>query len=79
MGLTSTELKSNGAIISASNRFQVIVHEVQEHPMIPDYPATDPAGIVHFVHCPNPLQDKDEDNISNVFTELMSMVRYNSF
>lgn len=71
--------------VSTNGPQDVLVDEVQEHLVIPEYPDTKESGvgIAHFVHCPNPIPnavyDLDEASIkrqvSEAFTQVMSSVR----
>lgn len=81
MGLTYKEIKAYGLIISANNKAKITVDEIQEHLIMPSYPATkdsgsleDP-GILHFIHCSNPIGPNiDSESINAIFTKEMSRV-----
>ena len=68
--------------MSSNGPKKIVIDEVQEHMMIPDYPHTKDSttGILHIVHMKNPWQnDTIPDNpstssINNTFTNLMSHV-----
>jgi hypothetical protein len=66
-----------GAIISSNGQSRTIIHEIQEHLLLPDYPHTSYEGILHFVHCENPLKgidNTDKSSICSAFTKFMSGV-----
>ena len=54
-------------------------YEVQEHLLLPEYPATDDNGVLHIIHASNnPFQDMPSNStgINEIFTQLMSAVRF---
>jgi hypothetical protein len=82
MGLTPSHIQQQGLVISANNHGRIIIDKIQEHVLMPDYPATkdsqslsDP-GILHFIHCPkSPIPEGTEANkMSSIFTREMSRV-----
>jgi hypothetical protein len=83
MGLSASEIKDYGLIISTNNKYKIAINEVEEHILMPPYPATkdsesleDP-GILHFIHCSNPIsKDTDLEKINKIFTREMSRVCY---
>lgn len=82
MGLSSKHIHNQGLIISSNNYGRLIINEIREYALMPDYPATkdsqslkDP-GILHFIHCPmNPIPEGTPANkMSSIFTKEMSRV-----
>jgi hypothetical protein len=80
MGLTPSHIQQQGLVISANNHGQIMIDKIQEHVLMPDYPATkdsqsllDP-GILHFIHCLKSLipEGTEANKISLIFTREMS-------
>lgn len=79
LGLSQTDVSTDGTLISTNRRDTVTAYEVQEHLLIPEYPATDDNGVLHIIHAStNPFQDMPSDSggINEIFTQLMSAVRF---
>jgi hypothetical protein len=57
--LVEAELESQGVVISSNGPNAVVVHEVQDHLLLPEYPHTDDKGIIHFIHCKQPLWNEE--------------------
>lgn len=71
-------IEKYGAVVSSNGRSKVIVDEVQEHMVMPDYPHTKDSatGILHIINMENPMPsgELNSNQVNNVFTQLMSKV-----
>ena len=67
-------ITTSGAIISSNGRSKISVSEVMDHFIMPDYPATSENGIIHFIHCQNPIQSEDKSSIREALSREMSKV-----
>jgi hypothetical protein len=72
---------AQGAIISSNGRRKITVSEIQEHLIMPEYPATANEGILHFIHSKNPIQSQSgelqailDKEIYDGFTDVTSKV-----
>ncbi|KAL2801498.1 hypothetical protein BJX63DRAFT_438812 [Aspergillus granulosus] len=82
MGLTANAMTSNGVVIARNSNHKIMIKEVQEHLLIPEYPATSADGILHFIHEPNPYPSSKqpdllpEAEVSQIFNRLMSKIQF---
>ncbi|KAA8642715.1 uncharacterized protein ATNIH1004_002923 [Aspergillus tanneri] len=82
MGLQREAATSDGVVVARNASHKIKVKEIQEHLLIPEYPATAAEGILHFIHDCNPFpssrnpNDFSEEEINNIFTRLMSKIQF---
>jgi hypothetical protein len=72
---------TQGAIVSSNGQRKITVSEIQEHLIMPEYPATANEGILHFIHSKNPLQSQSREpqaipdkELYDGFTDVISKV-----
>lgn len=78
-----SEITDNGIVVSGKRGNRVLVDEIREHFMIPEYPETKtsheertPVGILHFIHVSNPIPQEvpTPEDINNGFMQIASEV-----
>lgn len=78
-----SEITENGIIVSGKRGNRVLVDEIREHPMVPEYPETKsshegetPVGILHFIHISNPIPQETPtpEDINHGFMQIASEV-----
>lgn len=67
-------LKEYGAVINSSNKYKVVVSEVEDHIDIPEYPSTNKNGILHFIHTTSELGDGSKKTLDELINRYMSKV-----
>ena len=74
------QITKYGVVVSSNGPKKIIVDEIQEHMIIPDYPHTKDSavGILHIVHMKNPWQDgmvpENLSSINDTFAKLTSHI-----
>ncbi|ODM17680.1 hypothetical protein SI65_06468 [Aspergillus cristatus] len=80
-----SEITDNGIVVSGKRGNRVLVDEIREHFMIPEYPETKtsheertPVGILHFIHVSNPIPQEvpTPEDINNGFMQIASEIQF---
>lgn len=88
---TQSEILKNGVIVSGKQRYKILIDEIREHLMVPEYPETKPSderkqpvGILHFIYLketPVKKENKEANDpttseINDAFHSIVSEVCY---
>ena len=81
--LIQSEITDEGIIVSGKRGSRVLINEIREHFLVPEYPETKsshedkpPVGILHFIYIPNPIpkEEPTPGDINNGFMQIASEV-----